>query len=116
MAEEEPVTEVEPDYRMSLAAERTYLAYIRTSLALLVAGVAVVGVFQDAGYLGLRRVMGIVLVLLGLVVGGFARARWREVDRAMRRNEPLPRSRTEIPIALGVVAAGLLCLVLVLLL
>ncbi|HYN76000.1 MAG TPA: DUF202 domain-containing protein [Candidatus Limnocylindria bacterium] len=105
--------DAEPDYRMSLAAERTYLAYIRTSLALLVAGVAVVGAFQEAGYLGLRRLIGVVLVLLGLLVGGFARARWREVDRAMRLNEPLPRGRTEVPIAIGVVIAGLLCLVLV---
>ncbi|MDT4977714.1 MAG: hypothetical protein QOG98_3472, partial [Pseudonocardiales bacterium] len=39
----------EPDYRMSLAAERTYLAYLRTGLALLAAGVAVVGALPDAG-------------------------------------------------------------------
>ena len=56
---------VEPDYRMSLAAERTYLAYVRTSLALLAAGVAVVGVLPNAGHLPLRRATGLVLVARG---------------------------------------------------
>ena len=75
----------EPDYRMSLAAERTYLAYVRTALALLAAGVAVAGALPDAGHEGLRRVMGVVLVLAGLLVGATARARWRAVDSSMRR-------------------------------
>ena len=39
--------EDEPDYRTSLAAERTYLAYVRTALALLAAGVAVAGALPD---------------------------------------------------------------------
>ena len=43
------VEEQEPDYRMSLAAERTYLAYLRTGLALTAAGVAVAGAFPQAG-------------------------------------------------------------------
>lgn len=105
--------EREPDYRMSLAAERTYLAYIRTALALLAAGVAVVGALPDAGYLELRRVIGVLLVLTGLMVAVTARLRWREVDRAMRRGEPLPRTRTAVLITAGVVVAAVLALVLV---
>ncbi|MDT4961149.1 MAG: putative rane protein [Pseudonocardiales bacterium] len=57
--------EREPDYRMSLAAERTYLAYLRTGLALLAAGVAVVGALPDAGAQLLRRCVGLVLVGVG---------------------------------------------------
>ena len=68
----------EPDYRVSLAIERTYLAYVRTSLALLAAGVAVVGAFPDAGYVVLRRTIGLVLVLAGLVLAPGARGRWRQ--------------------------------------
>ena len=100
----------EPDYRMSLAAERTYLAYIRTALALLAGGVAVVGALPDAGYPALRRAMGIVLVLAGLFVASTARPRWREVDAAIRRGAPLPRARASLLIAASVVAAGALAL------
>jgi putative membrane protein len=82
--------EREPDPRMSLAAERTYLAYLRTGLALTAAGVGVAGALPHAGAETMRRVIGIVLVLIGALVLGTARYRWRAVVRAMRRGEPLP--------------------------
>jgi inner membrane protein YidH len=106
--------EGEPDYRMSLAAERTYLAYVRTALALLAAGVAVAGALPDAGHENLRRVMGVVLVLAGLLVGATARARWRAVDASMRSGMPLPHGRTPVALSAAVVIVGLLALVLVL--
>lgn len=106
----------EPDYRMSLAAERTFLAYIRTSLALSAGGVAVVGALPDAGREDLRRVIGAGLVLLGLLVAVTARMRWRQVDAAMRRGDPLPRSRTTVPVTVGVGIAAALALVLVIIL
>jgi putative membrane protein len=84
--------EGEPDYRSSMAAERTYLAYLRTGLALLVAGVAVVGALPHAGAEVLRRVMGIGLIVLGSIVLATARPRWLAIDRAMRRRQPLPGS------------------------
>jgi putative membrane protein len=83
----------EPDYRMSLAAERTYLAYLRTGLSLLAAGVAVVGALPDAGATVLRRVLGLGLVVVGGTVLALARPRWRAIDTAMRRKEPMPASR-----------------------
>jgi putative membrane protein len=101
---------------MSLAAERTYLAYVRTALALLAAGVAVVGAFPDAGHLGLRRAIGCLLVMIGLIVAGGARIRWRRIDSAMRRGEPLPRTHVGTTVSVGVLGAGILALVLVLLL
>ena len=82
--------DAEPDYRMSLAAERTYLAYLRTGLALLAAGVAVVGALPDAGAMVLRRIVGLGLIALGGSVLALARPRWRAVTEAMRRGEPLP--------------------------
>jgi putative membrane protein len=106
--------EGEPDYRMSLAAERTYLAYVRTALALLAAGVAVAGALPDAGHENLRRVMGIVLVLAGLLAAATARARWRTVDAAMRRGTPLPPGKTPLALSAAVVIVALLALVLVL--
>jgi putative membrane protein len=87
-----PDVDREPDYRMSLAAERTYLAYRRTGLALVAAGVAAAGALPDAGAETLRRILGFVLVLIGGTVLAAARPRWRAVDRAMRRGRPLPSS------------------------
>jgi putative membrane protein len=105
----------EPDYRMSLAAERTYLAYVRTSLALLAAGVAVVGVLPDVGHEGLRRVMGLVLIATGLLVTATARLRWRAVDQAMRHGRPLPPAPVTAFLTAGTVVAAVLAVVLVLL-
>jgi putative membrane protein len=88
--ENERTEERDPDYRMSLAAERTYLAYLRTGLALVAAGVAVVGALPDAGAEVVRRVVGLWLVLVGGAVLAVARPRWLAVERAMRRAQPLP--------------------------
>src|SRR3954447_6257213 len=104
----------EPDYRMSLAAERTYLAYLRTGLALTAAGVAVAGALPHAGAAGLRRALGLALVLTGAAVFATARPRWAAVVRAMERGEPLPRSRVVAALGfvlvLAAVAAGLVVL------
>jgi putative membrane protein len=110
-----PPPDDEPDYRMSLAAERTYLAYVRTALALLAAGVAVVGALPDVGHQDLRRVMGAVLVLAGLLVAFSARRRWRAVDAAMRRGDPLPHGRTPALVSAAVVVTALLALTLIVL-
>lgn len=99
---------------MSLAAERTYLAYVRTALALLAAGVAVVGALPDAGHLGLRRAIGLLLLGAGLAVAGTARRRWQAIDVAMRRGDPLPGNRLAGPIGIAVMLAGLLAVALVL--
>ena len=106
--------EGEPDYRVSMAAERTYLAYVRTSLALLAAGVAVVGVFQDAGFLGLRRAAGVVLVTLALALAATARKHRRDIDRAVRAGTALPSNPADVLLAVGLVVAGAMALVLVL--
>jgi putative membrane protein len=99
---------------MTLAAERTYLAYLRTGLALLAAGVAVATALPDAGSSGLRVGLGCLLVLLGLAVTLGAYGRYVQVDRAMRAGAPLPKVRLALPLTLGlaVVAVGGLVVVL----
>jgi putative membrane protein len=108
--------EHEPDYRMSLAAERTYLAYLRTGLALLAAGVAVIGALPDAGAPLLRRCLGLGLVVVGGTVLAAARPRWIAIDRAMRRGEPLPSSLVVRSLGLVLVAAAVAAGVVVLVL
>lgn len=78
---------------MSLAAERTYLAYVRTGLAFTAAGVAVAAALPQAGASDLRRALGAGLIILGAVTFVMARHRFLAVTGAMRRGEPLPPPR-----------------------
>ncbi len=102
-----------PDPRFSLANERTFLAWVRTSLALLAGGVALDAVELD-GPRGLQTALSVVLVVLGLLGAGAAWVRWAATERAMRLHRPLPSTSVLvwISLVLMVVAAGLVVLVL----
>ena len=83
----------EPDYRFSLANERTFLAYVRTALAFLAAGSAVLGLFGHVdGHHTLVVVLGSGLYALGVFTAATCYHRWRALERAMRLNQPLPFS------------------------
>lgn len=82
-------TGTEPDYRFSFANERTFLAWIRTALALLAAGVAVDVVNLSVGT-RTQRGLAALLVALGLVAAVAAWFRWAAAERAMRTGAPLP--------------------------
>ncbi|MGW5383597.1 YidH family protein [Nocardia sp. NPDC003963] len=94
--------EHEPDYRFTLANERTFLAWIRTALGLLAGGVAVdhlAARSQDSGTFN-PLVLACVLFAVVLAVGAFVQ--WSAVRRAMRRDLPLPASTLVPVLALGV--------------
>ena len=95
----------EPDPRFSLANERTFLAWIRTAVALMVAGLAVAEFFSSRSQ-ATRLVIAIPLVLLGAVVAFTSFPRWEEKERAMRLGEPLPPSSLPrlLAVAVGIVA------------
>jgi putative membrane protein len=97
------VKDSEPDYRFTLANERTYLAYVRTALALDGAGLAVVQFLTKVGNQRGRAIVATLLVLggLGTILAGFAR--WRAVQAAMRHGQPLPHSW--IPLVLTAIIA-----------
>ena len=99
----------EPDPRFSLANERTFLAWIRTSLALLAGGVALEGLALPLQP-GLRFAASLVLVVLGLAAPVQAWRGWSRDERAMRRGEPLPAPQLASPLTVGVVVAGVLVL------
>lgn len=88
----------EPDYRFTLANERTFLAWIRTALALAAGGLAAVGLLEDfAG----GELLGIGLLALSFVTAASAYRRWALNERSMRLNAPLPTSRLPMMMAIG---------------
>jgi putative membrane protein len=91
--------EQEPDYRFTLANERTFLAWIRTALVLIAGGVAVVQLVPAFGVPGTRHGLGMVLTSVGGVLAVLAIRRWQRVQTAMRQGADLPRSR--MPLLLG---------------
>lgn len=104
----------EPDYRFSMANERTFLAYIRTSLALLAGGIAVEQLLPPFSVPGSRSVLSVLLLTLASFVAAASYRRWRSTERAMRLQVPLPPTR--LPLVLGtsliVTATGVLVLAL----
>lgn len=92
--------EFEPDYRFTLANERTFLAWERTALGLLAAAVAVVQLVPELAVPWVRQMVGGILAALVILTAAGLR-RWGQVDCTMRRG--LPRRR--VPLWLG---AGLL--------
>jgi putative membrane protein len=100
----------DPDYRFSLANERTFLAWVRTTLAFIAAAVAVVQLVPPFRVTGSRTVLGVVLALTALFTAAFSYRRWRNNERAMRTGGSLPH-----PLGLPLVA-GSLCLVAVIVL
>ena len=99
----------EPDYRFTLANERTFLAWIRTALALLAGGVLLE---QFATKLEPRSVivgLAIGLAVLSSILCTVAYFRWKANEIAMRHARPLPTT-VAIPMlaAIAAVVAGIL--------
>ena len=105
----------DPDYRFSLANERTFLAWIRTALALIAGGIAVIQLLPGLEPVWLRRAAGLLPALLGALLGGLSFRRWQRYERAIRIGGPLPPSTTPRLLAWAVLAGGLAIAVLLLL-
>ena len=99
-----------PDYRFSLANERTFLAWIRTGLALIAGGLACAQFLPPLPIARLREIIAIALLVLGGVVALRAVDHWARAERAMRLGIDLPRSRFPAILAI-LVALGALLLV-----
>jgi putative membrane protein len=104
----------DPDYRFSLANERTFLAWIRTALALMAGGLAATQFLPSLTVPWGREVIAVALVGLGTLLSAAAFRRWVTNEEAMRQQHPIPTSRLPAVLAVGVglVAVGALALLL----
>ena len=97
----------EPDPRFTLANERTFLAWIRSSLALVAAGVAIEE-FQVGDNPVLRLWAAAVLILVGAALSILSFVRWMNTERAMRQDKPLPGLHIGAVIAICTAASACL--------
>lgn len=103
----------EPDPRFTLANERTFLAWIRTALALMAGGVGVEALNAVAAEPSdLRVVLAVALLLAGVLCSATAFTRWVATERALRRGRPLPAPRLAPALGYGLGLIGVAACVL----
>ncbi len=104
----------DPDPRFTFANERTFLAWNRTALALIAAGLAAAQ-FLKFNLHGLRLIIAVPLIVLGALLALASYLHWEDSERAMRLRQPLryswmPRVLTA-GIAVIAVFGGILAIV-----
>lgn len=82
-----------PDYRFTLANERTFLAWIRTALALMAGAVAIEQFPPARSSVSLRLTISLLLLTMAFSLGLIAWRRWRQNEYAMRLEKRLPYTR-----------------------
>ncbi|MDR8412529.1 DUF202 domain-containing protein [Nonomuraea sp. 3-1Str] len=102
---------MEPDPRFTLANERTFLTWLSTALALSAGGVAMAAVPEGVFVPWARTLLAIVLVTLSALAAGMAYPRWRNIQRALRKQEPLPPPALAVVFGCGVTAVAVIALV-----
>jgi putative membrane protein len=103
----------EPDPRFTFANERTFLAWVRTSLALIAAGVSL-DTFVTTFPVEVRATLAVALVLIGSYCGAMAYRRWMVSERALRLGDALPAPKIAPTLAYGVALTGLVVAVVLL--
>ncbi|RKF13729.1 DUF202 domain-containing protein [Alginatibacterium sediminis] len=78
-----------PDYRFSLANERTYLAWIRTALALLAGAIGIDQLAPNLARPEVRILLSLFLCIGAGLVAFYAYRRWASNEQAMRLNQEI---------------------------
>ncbi len=123
-ASPQPSQQKRGDRRVHLANERTFLAWIRTSISIMAFGFVVekfsIFVKQFAYYMGrsaappppgYTSIIGIVLVGLGVAMGVLAFVRYKTVERQIDEDAFRPSPVLNILLALAVLVIGLFLLI-----
>jgi putative membrane protein len=103
----------EPDYRFSLANERTFLAWTRTSLAVLAAAILIFQMDLNPKIKQFTYLASFSLLILSVVISITAYFRWRSHQIAMRHDQPLNSGTSLLMMAIlsCLIAAGLCFLI-----
>lgn len=96
----------DPDPRFTMANERTFLAWIRTSMALVAFGVALYEL-ADSMATWARTAVALALLLAGLVCAIWSWWRWANVERALRTSRPLPGASPIVALSVALSAVTL---------
>ena len=99
------------DPRVSLANERTFLAWIRTALALITIGLAITQLLPPFDLPGGRRLLGIPLMVLGVIVALGGLREWMVNERAVREGRTLRPPRLALLVTVVIAVIGVLALV-----
>jgi len=102
----------DPDVRFSYANERTFLAYNRTALALVTAGLAVTQLLPPFDVPGGRRMIGLPLIAMGTLIAVASLYQWRRNELAMRLGRPLPKSILPLLVTVVVAVSSVIALAL----
>ena len=108
--------ETEPDARFTFANERTFLAWHRTSLALVIAGLAIVQLLPPFTGIPIgRHLLALPLIILGgaLSVGSYRE--WIRRQQALRRGTGPGRSVLPMLLAIAITLLALVAATLIVL-
>ncbi len=104
-----------PDYRFSLANERTFLAWIRTAMAFLAGAVAIDQFALNLAPLMVRESVAIFLSFVSALLAFMAYRRWVSNELAMRTGKSLPYTRMLIIIASCIIGISVMLALVILL-
>ena len=99
------------DPRYSLANERTFLAWIRTSLGLLAGAAGLLAIDLSWPELAVQGLASLLAVVAG-ISACLAWARWRKVEDAITHDRPMPGSRAHVILAVTVGAVAMAVVIL----
>lgn len=101
---------LEPDPRFSLANERTFLAWIRTALALVLAGVALEALDAPI-FAPMRLAAALIFISLGLISIIHAWVSWAATEKSLRVGRQLPGLAVGAIVTVGASLASVLIIV-----
>ena len=95
------------DARFTLAAERTVLAWVRTALGFIAAGVAIVYVAPSGDAEWLDAAIGVLMVVVGATIAVTGGYRWRRTMTVLREGGDMPGPSAVLVVVAAIVVVSI---------